>query len=541
MRKLYLLLILFVILQFSLFKSGFVLILDTIFFPLNTLDFSIFWKFIFENVLNLINYLIWYEIYSKLLFFIVVLFYWLFWLQFWDFIVKDVLEDKKLWKLVPILTMSFFLINPFFYERTITQLWVWLGFLFYFYWWLFFLKYLKNQTIKNILISAIFFGLAINMMLQAVFFIFLFSLLVITFYFKKLKNVLTHLTVWIWIVVLLNISFLLSIFSNNQDNIHIKSINAIDQQNLQVFIPNWLDKHSVQTTSLLLYWFWGERYSHIWLPYFYNPNWFVAWLLILIIILFGYWNLLKNPLSRKYATLLIFLWIISYILGVWIASPIWWKLVQLLYDNVPFYVWLRDSHKRMGLLVFVYGFWFWIWVYHVYNYFTQKYNVLKNYHIWIIISIMLLFARTPSLPFSYRNQLKVVNYPSEYFTAKQKLSDQINSKAVVFPWHSYIACDWTFWKIISNPINWLFSPIQAITADNIEIWTIYTNNDNPQSKDIESFLKDYNKIDYLKRNWITHIINLKTCADFSNYSFLRWMNSIENVYSSSKIDLFKIK
>jgi hypothetical protein len=44
--------------------------------------------------------------------------------------------------------------------------------------------------------------------------------------------------------------------------------------------------------------------------------------------------------------------------------------------------------------------------------------------------------------FGFRGQIKIVNYPEEYFESKSFLAEKKEFKNVIFPWHTYIKCEW---------------------------------------------------------------------------------------------------
>lgn len=541
MNKIYLILVLFLIIWFALFHNWFVIILDTSFVPLNSVNFDFLWKWFLEIFLEICNYILGYWFYSKLLFFCTILFYWIFWLQLGKYISNNWIQDDLFKKIAPTLTMLFFLINPFIYERAISQVWVASWYLLLFYWILFFLKYISNQKSKQLFLSALFFGLSINLMLQAFFFVWLFVVIFRIFFYKKFNNIFKNIIIFWLIIIWLNINFLWSFFIKSDTNYRVKTLQSLNQENINAFKVNSLNWLSAEITSWLLYWFWWEKYYHIALPQTFNKNRFVAWIIIVLISLYGLVYLTLNKSTKPYWISLLIIGIISWMLWIGIASNHWWEFVQALYDHIPFYIWLRESHKWIWMLMFVYWSGFCIGIYLIYKMFVSKYKILANTNYWIILSCLLLFAWTPWLTNSFKWQLFVANYPNEYFIAKEKLLSQEKSKIVIFPWHSYIACDWTKWRIISNPINWLFSPLETIISDNIEMWELYSNYDNPVSKDIESFISNKWNIQILKNNWIWYIVNLKTCADFQTYYFLNKTNWLNSIYNSDKIEVFSIK
>lgn len=102
-----------------------------------------------------------------------------------------------------------------------------------------------------------------------------------------------------------------------------------------------------------------------------------------------------------------------------------------------------------------------------------------------------------------------------------------------------MACDYSFWKIFSNVIYNIFWKYDFVIADNIEIWPVYSNNNSIISKNIEEYLNNKD-LQYLEKDNIKYIINLKTCADSQNYKFLQKNTDFKNIFNSNKIDLYEI-
>ena len=110
---------------------------------------------------------------------------------------------------------------------------------------------------------------------------------------------------------------------------------------------------------------------------------------------------------------------------------------------------------------------------------------------------------TPASIIGYWGQLNISDYPEDIFTAKKFIQENIalNETILNFPWHSYMACGWTYGKITSNKSTQLFYPANILRSDNIEIAHLYSNSSNPVSKDIDTYLKT-KKISLLEKNTI---------------------------------------
>lgn len=517
------------------FTDGVYLLLDSVILPVRVFEISL-WENFFSIIYKIANVFLWYVLFSKVFFVWVIFLYWLLWYYLAKFLNKYFEFKWKSAKLIYVSSILFFLINPFLYERVLNQLGVALASWLLWFWLYFLLKNLIKSEFKNYIYAWVFFWLSICVMSHAIFMVWI--IFVLFTILNTRKDILNLFYSWL-IVVLFNINWLIWWIFYPQDQT-FQSLNSITDQNIQVFHANSLAWMGSELTSLLWYWFRWERYLHILTPDRFNPKRFVAGFFVVAVSMIWVWYLIVSSKTRKIWLFLLALALISLVLWVGTASTIWWKLVQSLYEYIPFYIWFRESHKWIGLLMLVYWITFSLWIKIVYEYFLNRYDYVKNIYIWYWIVFLLLFARTPWILFGFRGQLFLINYPQDYSKARDYLIGQNNSKVLALPWHSYVACDWTRWKVVVNIAQEYMKPANVIMADNIEIWNLYTNSSNPQSKDIEKFLQSKD-LSFLKNNSFDHIINMKTCADFNNYEFLEKLDWIEKSFTTAQIDIYKIK
>lgn len=80
---------------------------------------------------------------------------------------------------------------------------------------------------------------------------------------------------------------------------------------------------------------------------------------------------------------------------------------------------------------------------------------------------------------------------------------------------------------------------RLITADNIEVASLYTNSVSPQSQAIEAFLENKD-LGLLKDFGIQKIVMMEKCADFQNYDFLSTLSGLNKSFSSATLSAYDI-
>ncbi len=501
-------------------------------------EVSIFW-----HIHDIANMFFWYIFFSKLFFFLITFFTWFLWYKL-STLFYDIVKIKDLYKnTFTYIFILFLFINPFFYERMITQPWVFLWIILIWYWLYFLLKNIIIQKhIQNYIYSWIFFWFSFSLMNHALFMVLLIYLLYLLFFIKSKKSFLFLILSWL-IFIWINLNWIIGNFFLNTGNT-LNYVNTIDQANVENFTTNSMSWLGEELTSLILYWFWWEKWNHFLLPENLNKKWFIAWFLILSIIIFWFYNLVKNKTTKKIWLFLFSLWFISYILWVWVIAK-WGIISQLMYDYIPFYIWLREPHKWIWLLMLIYSIFFSIWAYYIFRYISKIFPFKYINTVFLIIIFLFLNAWTPTVIWAFHWQLFMTDYPKSYFDFRkiESKKDFNQNKYLVLPWHSYMSCNWSK-RVVANIMQWFMYPLNTINSDNIEVWTLYTNSLDQKSKDIELFIKTAN-INLLKKYDISHIIMLETCADFKRYKDI--LNKLEKSdlikidYKSKEISSYKIQ
>lgn len=515
--------------------------LDVIFYPIYHLnwffDQSFYWHF-----RDIFTILLWYKLYSKFYLLLVLIIWSILWIYIAKLINKIFLiKNEKIILLNKYLWIIFILFNPFIYERLVSQTWIALWVFFIWLWLVFLLKYILENKNKLLYLSSLYFALSLTIFPHSSVFIIIIWIVTLIFYLKKfsIKNIFYS----IFIIFFINCNWIIwTIFL--WTNKTLKSINSFDYKNIEAFTSNSLNGLWVELTNLLLYWFWWEKYWHIFTPDLINKRWFIWWFIILFIIILWIYFLYKK--NKKLSLYLISLWTISYILSLWISSNIFIDINKFLYDNIPYYIGMREPQKLTWLVAIIYSIFFLSWICFIYknfkkikinNYLDKKFF---NSTTAFIFLFLIIIAWSPNMLFWFKWQLKIINYPKEYFDSREFLMNNYkNSKNLVLPWHSYMWCKWSK-KIISTPIIYIYKPLDLIVSDNIEIKNVYTNSKNTESKKIEIFLKNKD-FKILKALWINNIIFLKNCADYKNYKYLKNNKNLKKIFNSENLIIYKIK
>ncbi len=529
-------------------KSWTYFFLDTIFYPIYKLN-NFFSQSFYWHIRDILTILLGYKLYAKL-YLIWVLITWIF---LWYFTAKLInkifnINNKKIILLNKTLAIIFILFNPFIYERLVTQTWIALWVFFIWLWFIFLIDYLysfsknkKNRLNKKLYLSSLFFWISFTIFPHSIIFIIIIWIITLLFYYKKftIKNIFYS----ILIILLLNINWIIwTLFLWKNETIQRAS--NFSFQNIEVFTSKSLSWLWIEITNLLLYWFWWELPRHLLTPDLINKKWFIWWFFILFIIILWIYFLYKK--QKKLTFYLLSIWILSYILSLWISSDIFKNINLFLYNNIPYYKGMREAQKLTWLVAIIYSIFFLSWIYFI----IQKYKRYKlqnyldkklfNYSLLFIFIFLIIISWSPNMLFWFRWQLKIIDYPKEYFNSREfLLKNYKNDKNLVLPWHSYIYCSWSK-KIIPNPIKPILEPLNVISADNIEIWNLYTNSTNERSKKIEKFLKnkDFN---ILKKLWIKNIIFLNNCADYKSYKYLENKKNLIKIFDKNNLKIYKIK
>lgn len=523
-----------------IYTGGVFFLLDYISYPVTGWNLD----FLRVNLITLLAEwgmrLLGYQLFSKLFFFITVF------LSGWlGFVLA--MQIANLFKVgsqyyTPLAIAGVFLLmlNPVLYERMITQPGVYLAFVLMGFGLVQLLKTISDWRLKYYLFAGILFGGAIGVSSHTVFMSGMFCL-IYAFLYLRTKKILLGLVFLMGMTLLPNLNWLIGGFLGNW-SVVTDTLATFNQANIEGFLSHALAPFNLELTSLMLYGFWGERAGHLVFPEDVNPLWWMFSVILLLVSIGGYRFSYKN--NKKLVWFLILVWLLSWIFATGISSSRFWALNQWMFDNIPYYIGLREPQKWVGLLLFVRATGILLAFSKLLCLLDElrwsKWEMQKKI-VPLGVLVLILIATTPALIWGFYGQLVLSDYPTDYQTYKQTtLSwDLRKGKILILPRHSYLACPRTQRKIISNPLKaYLGNNPQIVSSDNIEVANLYTNSTSLQSKNIEAFLQ---KKDLALISGFSTIIMMEYCADHQNYDFLKNLTGLQKDYSGWDLSTYHIK
>lgn len=511
----------------SLFDGGILNLLDYWFIPRQPLDFSLS---IGQIVMHITEYAVGPVIASKFFYFGILVLSWFLWL-FFARLIQDFTSFSSKW--VEILGIVFFMMNPFAYERMMTQPTVYLGIILI-GWWIYFLISKKIPSPRNHIIVWLCMGLALANFPHASYMVAIVYFLYLAFFVRSKKHFLYLFLGWC-IFLLLNLNWLLAPFYGWKDV--AGTIGDFGTTNLDAFLTRAIAPITITLTNILLYGFWWET-SHFVLPWVLSPYWFIAWAFVWLIILSSFILWVRTQKIRKTTYFLLIIWIISLIFGLGIATPWTRPIMEWAYDYLPFFRGYREPQKWIGLLMIVEGIFFLGWT----SYLLKKIQDIYVRGIMGFLILIMLIFWSPGMIYWFRGQLTTMHYPESFETLRQEMLQNIpKSKTLILPWHSYMACEWTSWRILHNSLDTFFLPLSMTRAHNIEMrsW-LYSNPKDLQNAMIEQYLSGEWVIgfDSLKTFGYSHILVLKNCAEMNTFDWIDSGNPCDRSKEMNEFTLY---
>jgi hypothetical protein len=290
--------------------------------------------------------------------------------------------------------------------------------------------------------------------------------------------------------------------------------------------------------------FWGER--NTWAGYFLwpqdNPFFWVSFGALVIFMLIGLVNGLKNKKTRKLSLFFGFLAVTSYILSLGVAETYFKGLNMWLFEHVSFWAGFRDTQKFSGFLALTYAFFAGLGFINILEYLKKKDRNFYNMFLSFVFIIPILFGFF--VWGGFHKQIRPVFYPDSWVEAKKAIGNE--GKILFLPWHMYFSLDFNNKIVTANPSRRFFGE-RIIAGKNVELGDIHDQVDDKEYHELDSIITEAGDIDekikLMKDKFVVRYIvkiNDLDGADNIDYSFL-YSSKLETVYKVDGIRVYRVR
>lgn len=234
--------------------------------------------------------------------------------------------------------------------------------------------------------------------------------------------------------------------------------------------------------------FWAEgdewRYYFLWPQD--EPIFWLAATGILALIISGFLTLVRNQQHRFVALLLLVIGVCAYItaLGAW--GGIFSSTNLWLYEHVPGWSGLRDSHKIAGVLALVYAVFAGAGIDKL-TMLTRKNAGFARLLMPIVFILPLIFGMYQL--FGFRGQLSPTEYPSTWYETREIMSGASKGeKMLVLPWQGYFSLPFNNQLLVANPTPRFFGSDRVISGRSVGVEDIYDQEIDPEYRKVDDFL-----------------------------------------------------
>jgi len=522
------------IILFPLLKSGYIFAMDMVFTP------HIAWPEPFSVTgvfLYFLNFILPSQVIQKILLFLVLF-----------------LSGVGMHKLIPTkdelpkyFAGIFYIFNPWVYSRFLFGQWFLAYALMPFAVKAIF-EFLNNLNFRNAVKLSFWFVLIGLISQHFIVFVFLFfAIALLVYLFKALKDKkeifrMFKYTALIFLIFLIFSSWWIFPYFNKVSHQGQFLQEAVSQKDAEVFKTTSDAKYGILLNVAALYGFWGDRMDQYVVPKDVIQGWFLLFLIILALVIFGAIKLFQK--NKFIAVTFIIVAAIAFILSVGIAYQPFVPLINFLNEKILIFKGFRDSQKFSALLVLVYAYFGAIGISSILKYSKfQKLKTLKVALATFFIALPILYS--PLMVWGFGGQLYASHYPQEWFEANEILNqDRNNFKVLFLPWHQYMHFSFIDNKVVANPAPKFFNK-ETIAGDNMEIGEIYTHSKRPISQVVENIvLKRIQGIENFGEMLVPFNIKYIILAkedDWLEYKFLDAQKDLETISDSKYIRIYQNK
>lgn len=342
------------------------------------------------------------------------------------------------------------------------------------------------------------------------------------FYFYKnkfsLKKYSACLLVTVSILILINLFWIQGIFSTG-------IFSTIDSGHEDFFSPKMSANIPAVAKIISMWGFWREggmitSYNSI--P---AVMWYALLFLLIIAAITGFLNPASN--KKKSAYFFFSLFWTGIILGTGISHSYTKPFFDFLFNYLPLFNGLRDSHKIVSLIVLSYAFFISSFVLFV----RERH---KKFYIALILAVFIFFLVFSFPLIGLWNQLHPVSYPDDYYKANSYFNSQnITGYIIYLPWQSYLTFNWTKNSSLDGRIS---VPINQIVEKNVLLGPDEWGTQTKLGKNISICIENQS-IGCLENNNVQFIIKDRCSYYPDNYS---WISIKAKAYENKCLTIYKI-
>ncbi len=432
--------------------------------------------------------------------------------------------------------------NPFVYERFLAGHWMVLfGYSLLFPIFYYFIELYREYNIKKIFVLALLISILSYISIHTFTIVIVITFITTLYYFIFNKNIietLKKISILALSCLVLCSFWLIPMFNNKSSN-----IDNFDNRHWEVFKTTGDNGFETISNIVSLRGFWLER--EVWSERFVMQNslyYKIIFLPVLLIIIYGVYNGVKNESTKKVSKILLLLLSIAIIFSSGIAPGIFKNINYWLFENIGFWKGFRDTQKWSSIIAIIYSLYFGLGI----SGLLTKYDKYFNRGILLSIFILLPILYTPSMLFGFSNQLKTVNYPDSWYEVNEIIKGEVNCRALFLPWHQYYELKFNN-SILTGNISRNFFDCDILHGKNMELGNIKSQGGNgDEYNELETIVIDNNLnkdrgVEKLKKFNIKYIIFTDDIMSLDEY-YYPFLDSflIKEIYKKDGIYLFKV-
>ncbi len=320
------------------------------------------------------------------------------------------------------------------------------------------------------------------------------------------------------IFLILNVYWLVPVLTAETDRLA-----EIGQQDLLIFAPKPGSGFGIMFDIASMQGFWRGEYLHV---KDILPIWWLPFLLILFLAVFGFISKFKDTDNRWAVWSFGTLGIVGFILALGASTQLTRPLFEWLWEHVFFFPGFRDSQKFTVLICLAYAYLGGIGVSEIAKGMAQqrKRYMRSVIALLLVVAFLLIPMYSPNM-FGFWGKTNTVDYPNEWYEVSDYLEQDTSEFNTLFlPWHGYMNFSWlpNQDKRLANPA-YVFFDKPVIAGDTVDLPGIYSESTNPISKYVEVLLENANNTNNFGE--LVAPLNVKYViliqeADVERYDFL---------------------